>query len=207
MAGIKSLVFDLGNVLIYWDPKNLFSENYFDSAEKRDYFLSNICTDAWNEEQDAGQSIVEGTFKKIREFPEWEDAIRDYYGRWTEMLNGPIKGSVEILRQLKAFEKYKLYALTNWNACLFDIALVRYDFLQWFDARIVSGEEKIRKPSREFYDLLVHRHKIKPEETVFIDDNLRNIQAAREFGYQCIHFSSPEKLASQLKEFNIDVKV
>ena len=87
MPAIKALVFDLGNVLIYWDPKNLFDENYFESVEKRDYFLSTICTDAWNEEQDAGQSIVEGTMKKINAFPDWEPAIRDYYGRWTEMLN------------------------------------------------------------------------------------------------------------------------
>ena len=203
MPEIKSLVFDLGNVLIYWDPKNLFDENYFDSIEKRDYFLQHICTDAWNEEQDGGQSIVEGTMKKIREFPEWEAPIRDYYGRWTEMLKGPIIGSVEIFRRLKEGGKYKLYALTNWNACLFDIALVRYDFLDWFDGRIVSGEEKIRKPYPESYGLLESRYKIIPSETLFIDDNLRNIKAAEALGYQCIRFTKPEDLEAQLKELGV----
>ena len=202
---IKSFVFDLGNVLIYWDPKNLFDEKYFGSKEKRDFFLENICTDAWNEEQDGGQSIVKGTMKKIQEFPEWEPAIRDYYGRWTEMLNGPVDGSVEILRKLKAEDRYNLYALTNWNSCLFEIALVRYDFLQWFDGRIVSGEEKLRKPHPEFYDILSNRYHVKPEETVFIDDNLRNINAAKELGYHCIHFKTPEQLREELKRYRIDV--
>lgn len=201
MPTITAIVFDLGNVLIDWNPRHLFTETYFDSVEKRDYFLSTICTDDWNEEQDAGQSIVEGTQKKINEFPEWEPAIRDYYGRWTEMLKGPIEGSVEIFRQLKESGQQKLYALTNWNASLFEVALVRYDFLHWFDGRVVSGEEKIRKPYREAYQILETRYGVKPAETVFIDDNLRNIKAATALGYQCVHFTSPENLEIELAGF------
>lgn len=200
---IKSVIFDLGNVLIYWDPKNLFDENYFDSVEKRDYFLQHICTDAWNEIQDGGRSIVEGTHDMISKYPDWEPAIRDYYGRWTEMLNGPIKKSVEVLKQLKESGKYQLYALTNWNACLFEIALVRYDFLQWFDGRIVSGEEKMRKPSNEFYSILQLRFGVTPSEAVFIDDNLRNINAAAALGYKTIHFVSPEQMKKELQDFNV----
>ncbi len=200
---IKSIVFDLGNVLIYWNPKNLFDENYFDSVEKRDYFLSNICTDAWNEEQDAGRSIVEATRLKIDQYPEWEKAIRDYYGRWTEMLRGPIDGSVEILKSLKKGSQYKLYALTNWNSCLFEVALVRYNFLDWFDGRIVSGEEKIRKPDPAFYGLLSVKYGVKPEESLFIDDNLRNIRAASELGFKCIHFENAEQLKRDLGHHKI----
>jgi 2-haloacid dehalogenase len=200
---IKSIIFDLGNVLIYWNPKNLFDDNYFDSIEKRDFFLSNICTDAWNEQQDGGTPISVATREMVARYPEWEKAIRDYYGRWTEMLKGPIEGSVDILKKMKSSGRYKLYALTNWNACLFEIALARYDFLDWFDARLVSGEEKMRKPFAEFYQLLVDRYGVVPAESLFIDDNLRNVNAARELGYQVIHFKSPEQLKEELKMLRI----
>ena len=146
MAAITTIIFDLGGVLIDWNPKYVFKDTYFESAEKRDYFFNHICTSDWNEEQDAGRSIVEATQELITKFPDWESSIRDFYGRWTDMLGGPINGTVEIFKQLKDSGKYKTYALTNWQAGLFDIALVRYNFLHWFDGRVVSGEEKMRKP-------------------------------------------------------------
>jgi 2-haloacid dehalogenase len=157
----------------------------------------------WNEQQDEGRSIVEATMELIEKFPDWEQPIRDYYGRWTEMLGGPIPESVEIFRQLKASGKYKIYALTNWQAGLFDIALVRYNFLHWFDGRVVSGEEKIRKPFPEFYQLLLNRYNVKAEEALFIDDNLRNIKAAEALGINSIHFQSSEQLNLELKQLNI----
>ncbi len=202
---IKNIVFDLGNVLIYWDPKNLFDEKYFDSVKKRDYFLENICTADWNEIQDAGRSISEATNETIRLFPEWEAPIRDYYGRWTEMLGGPIKSTVEIFRKLKETGNYRFYALTNWNACLFEIALCRYDFLQWFDGRIVSGEEKMRKPSRAFYQLLTERYHVHPSQTLFIDDNERNTKAAEEMGYKTVLYKSSKHLLDELKKYDISV--
>ena len=195
MAVIKAIIFDLGNVLIDWNPLHVFNDTYFDSLEKRDFFLNHICTMDWNEQQDEGRSIVEATIELLEKFPEWEQPIRDYYGRWTEMLGGPIAESVEIFRQIKASGKYKTYALTNWQAGLFDIALVRYNFLHWFDGRVVSGEEKMRKPSPEFYQLLLNRYNVKTEEALFIDDNLRNIKAAEALGIRCIHF----QMAAQLK--------
>ena len=200
MTGINTIIFDLGGVLIDWNPKYVFDENYFDSIEKRDYFLTHICSLDWNEEQDAGRSIVEATEERIKQFPEWEPAIRDYYGRWTDMLNGPITGAVDIFRELKESGKYKLYALTNWQAGLFDIALVRYNFLHWFDGRVVSGEEKMRKPFPEFYKLLLNRYNVKAEEALFIDDNFRNVKAAEELGIKSIHFRSPEQLRKTLKD-------
>ena len=195
---INSIIFDLGGVLIDWNPLYVFDENYFDSLEKRDYFFKNICTSDWNEEQDAGRSIVEATEELVKKFPDWEQPIRDYYGRWTEMLKAPIPESVEIFKRLKESGKYKLYALTNWQTGLFDIALVRYNFLHWFDGRVVSGEEKTRKPFPEFYQRLLNRYNVKPKEAIFIDDNLRNVKAAEELGIKGIHFQSPKQLMNEL---------
>lgn len=203
MAEIKTIIFDLGGVLIDWNPHYVFTENYFDSIEKRDYFFSNICTSDWNEEQDAGRSIVEATQELVVQFPDWEKPIRDYYGRWTEMLKGPIYDTVEIFRSLKNSCRYNLYALTNWQANLFDIALVRYDFLHWFDGRVVSGEEKTRKPFPEFYQRLLDRYNVDPADALFIDDNLRNVKAAEGMGMESIHFKNPGQLKDDLIRKNI----
>lgn len=200
---IDTIIFDLGGVLIDWNPKYVFHETYFDSPEKREYFFSQICTHEWNEEQDAGRSIVEATQELVQQYPDWESAIRDFYGRWTDMLGGPFTETVEIFRKLRDDDRYKTYALTNWQANLFDIALVRYDFLHWFDGRVVSGEEKTRKPFPEFYRRLLDRYQVDPAKAIFIDDNLRNVQAAEELGIQSIHFLSPGQLQQELVKKNI----
>ncbi len=199
MNKITTIIFDLGGVLIDWNPKYVFTDTYFKSEEKREYFFNHICTSDWNEEQDAGRSIVEATEELIQHFPDWEKAIRDFYGRWTDMLGGPINGTVELFRQLKESGKYKIYALTNWQVGLFDIALVRYNFLHWFDGRVVSGEEKTRKPFFEFYNILLNRYNVKAEEALFIDDNLRNVKAAEELGIKSIHFQLPEQLLENFR--------
>ncbi len=203
MSAINTIIFDLGNVLVNWSPLHVFDENYFESLEKRDYFFQHICTMDWNEKQDEGRSIVEATKELIEQYPDWEQPIRDYYGRWTEMLHGPIYETVEIFRQLKESNKYKIYALTNWPTVLFDIALVRYNFLHWFDGRVVSGEEKTRKPFPEFYQRLLDRYSVNPSEAVFIDDSLRNIKAAEGMGIKSIHFQNPNQLNTELKEIGV----
>lgn len=202
MASINTIIFDLGGVLIDWSPMYVYRD-YFDSVEKRDYFFGHICTPDWNEEQDAGRSIVEATQLLVEQFPEWEQPIRDFYGRWTEMLNGPIHDTVDILKTLKDSGRYKLYALTNWQADLFNIALVRYNFLHWFDGRVVSGEEKMRKPFPEFYQLLLNRYNVDPATAVFIDDNARNVQAAEKLGITSVLFESPAQLKDDLIHHNI----
>ncbi len=200
---MQTIIWDLGAVLIDWNPKYVFDEHYFESEEKRDYFFTHICTGDWNEEQDAGRSIVEATRLLVQQFPEWEKPIRDYYGRWSEMLKGPIEETVTILRQLKESGRYKLYALTNWSAETFPFALVKYDFLSWFDGKVVSGEEKTRKPFPEFYRRLLHRYQVAPSEALFIDDNLRNIKAAEELGIKNIHFTNAAQLKAELQKLNI----
>ena len=200
---INTIIFDLGNVLVEWNPSHVYNDKYFDKPEKLDYFFKNICTMEWNEEQDAGRSIVEATQTLIEKHPEWEGPIRDYYGRWTEMLKAPIPGTVQIFKELKDSRKYKIYALTNWQAGLFDIALVRYNFLHWFDGRVVSGEEKTRKPFHEFYQRLLDRYNVDPHKALFIDDSARNIKAAEELGINAILFKSPELLRKELEERGI----
>lgn len=203
MPNINTVIFDLGGVLIDWNPKHLFTETYFDTVEKRDYFLREICSPDWNEQQDAGYSIVDATQDLIKKFPEWESPIRDFYGRWTDMLGGPIAGTVDIFREIKKEGRLKTYALTNWQEGLFDIALVRYNFLHWFDGRVVSGIEKTRKPFPEFYQILFDRYKVNPAETVFIDDSLRNIKAAEALGLHCIHFTDPASARAGLVNYRV----
>lgn len=200
---VNTIIWDLGGVLIDWNPRYVFNETYFESEEKRQYFFKHICSNDWNEEQDAGRSIVDATQELVNQFPEWETAIRDYYGRWTEMLKGPIAETVDIFRRLKESGDYKMYALTNWQANLFDIALVRYDFLHWFDGRVVSGEEKTRKPFPEFYQRLLDRYQIDTAKALFIDDNLRNVKAAEELGIPSVHFQSADQIKEFLSQLNL----
>ena len=139
MKKIDTIVFDLGGVLIDWNPDYVY-KHIFPNETERKWFYDNICTPDWNEEQDAGRSLGEGTEHLVKKFPEHETSIRAYYGRWKEMLGGPIHETVEIFRQLKFHTDLKLYALTNWSAETFPVALELYDFLHWFDGRLVSGE-------------------------------------------------------------------
>ncbi|MFN5913977.1 MAG: HAD-IA family hydrolase, partial [Chitinophagaceae bacterium] len=139
----------------------------------------------------------------ITQYPEHRELILAYYERWEEMLVGPILPTVELFKNIKSSGKYKLYALTNWSAETFPRALELFDFLHWFDGRVVSGEEKTRKPYKEIYDIILNRFSLSPQKTLFIDDNIKNINAAKEIGINCIHFSSPEQLTEELKNKNI----
>lgn len=119
------------------------------------------------------------------------------------MLGGPIHESVDIFREIKERGRHKLYALTNWSAELFPIALERYEFLHWFDGRVVSGEEKMRKPLPQFYQVLLDRYSLEPAQALFIDDNLRNVKAAEELGIESIYFQSPQQLRAELRQRQI----
>ncbi|MET6995867.1 HAD family hydrolase [Chitinophaga defluvii] len=198
----STIIFDLGAVLIDWNPRYLFNK-IFSTPEETEYFLEHICTPDWNEEQDAGRSLQDATEMLVNAYPAYEAPIRAYYGRWKEMLGGTIDDSVQILYQLKETGQYRLYALTNWSNETFPIALVQYPFLQWFDGIVVSGREKQRKPDTAFYQLLLDRYNINAAEALFIDDNLRNVTAARNYGIDSIHFTSPEQLKNALSTIDI----
>lgn len=202
MTTIKTIIFDLGAVLIDWNPHYLY-ETIFDEEVERHHFLQTVCHAEWHEEQDGGRSLHEATELLVAQFPHYETAIRAFYERYPEMLRGPIGGTVDILQALKASGNYGLYALTNWSAETFPVALEQFDFLSWFDGIVVSGVEKDRKPFATFYHTLLRRYDLNPAECLFIDDNLRNVKAAEELGIRSIHFTGPESLRSQLIQTNI----
>lgn len=199
---INTIIFDLGAVLIDWNPRYMYRTIFDDEAEM-ERFLAGVTTSDWNEEQDAGRPLHEGTEILVKQFPEHEENIRAFYGRWDEMLGEAFHDTVEIFGQLKESGRYMIYALTNWSAETFPVALARYHFLNWFDGIVVSGEEKMRKPTPEFYHILLKRYDITPEEALFIDDNYRNILAAEKIGINCIHFTSAEQLKKELIRFNL----
>jgi len=205
MSQINTIIFDLGGVLIDWNPEYVFLDAFNGDRKKMQWFFDNICTSDWNENQDAGYPLAQATKDLVEKFPEHEYYIKMFYGEWENMLGGPIDGTVKILENLIKSEKYKLVALTNWSHETFPIAQKRFEFLGWFKGIVVSGEEKTRKPFKDIYDITLNRFNITPEKSLFIDDNLRNIEAANALGINGIHFETPEKLIQQLKAYNIQL--
>lgn len=199
---IDTIIFDLGGVLIDWNPRYVFKTIFSDEKEM-DYFLNNICTSDWNEQQDGGRTIQEGTDLLVSQYPDYEEAIRAFYGRWEEMLGGEIQETLKILQDLRAVGTYQLFALTNWSAETFPIAIERYEFLQWFEDILVSGVEKMKKPDPKIYQLALKRFNINASQALFIDDNARNVIAAEKEGISSIHFTSPTDLRSTLVERGI----
>ncbi|HTE09065.1 MAG TPA: HAD hydrolase-like protein, partial [Flavitalea sp.] len=173
MSKFEAVIFDLGGVLVDWNPDYLYKP-IFNDDERMNDFYARICTPDWNEQQDEGRTLKEATEELVARFPHEEENIRLYYDRWEDMLKGPVDGTVEILRKLKKKGDLKLYALTNWSAETFPVALNRFDFLHWFDGRLVSGEEKMRKPFRPIYDTIIKKFNINPGTAIYIDDNARN---------------------------------
>jgi 2-haloacid dehalogenase len=202
---IETIIFDLGGVLIDWNPRYLYRK-IFKTEEEITWFFENVCTLQWNDEQDAGRSFEDATNDLLsKHSPEWEEPIRAWYGRWQETITGPLHGTVEILKHVKENSNHRLYALTNWSAESFPWALDNFEFLHWFEGIVVSGVEKTRKPFPEFYQILFDRYAINPVTALFIDDNLKNIVGAKAVGLNAIHFQSPDQLRQELKDFNIIV--
>lgn len=205
MNKIDTIIFDLGGVLIDWNPEYVYLDVFNGDRDKMQWFFDNICTNDWNENQDAGYPMAKATEERIALFPEWKKEIEMFYGRWVDMLGDAITETVDILKKLTESNDYKVVALTNWSAETFPIALERFDFLHWFEGIIVSGEEKTRKPFDAIYHLTLNRFNIKAENSIFIDDNLRNIEAANNLGINGIQFKSAQQLIQQLKNYNINL--
>lgn len=202
---MSTIIFDLGGVLIDWNPRYLYRK-LLDSEAEIEAFLSEVTTGDWNEEQDAGRSLAAGTQLLVEQFPDKKDLIEAFYGRWEEMLGGAIEGTVAILEQIRQAGHHHLYALTNWSAETWPIALDQFEFLHWFEGILVSGQEGIRKPDPAIYQLLRERFELDFSDSVFIDDNLRNVLAARKVGLDSIHFQSPELLRAALEKRGILLK-
>ncbi|HMQ49149.1 MAG TPA: HAD family phosphatase [Saprospiraceae bacterium] len=201
-AKIDTVIFDLGGVLIDWNPEYVFRQVFDDEAEMR-YFFDHICTHDWNILQDAGRPLAEATEWLVERHPEYESQIRDYYGRWEDMLGGPIEETVQILEELRAKKEHRLYALTNWSAETFPVALERYGFLHYFEGIVVSGVERLIKPDPRIYELLIQRYEVQAHRAIFIDDNFKNAKGAEAVGLHAIHFQHANQLRSELEQRGI----
>jgi 2-haloacid dehalogenase len=199
--GVEAVVFDLGGVLIDWDPRHLYRK-IFVSEEEVDDFLSTVATLEWHNEQDRGRALEEATALLISQHPEYGTEIEAYYGRWDEMFGDPIEGSLRVLQDLRE-QGHPLYAITNWPAETFPRARERWDFLGWFDDIVVSGEERATKPDREIYDALVKRTGLDPATTVFIDDREPNVRAAEDLGFITVKFEDAAKLRKDLVRLGV----
>lgn len=198
---VDTVVFDLGNVLIAWDPRRLYRQ-LIDDEVHMDWFLREVCNSAWNEQQDAGRPWSEATALLRDRYPEHADLIDAYHLRWEETLVGPIEGTVALLAELKA-RGVRLLALTNWSQETFPIARQRYPFLQWFEGIVVSGEERLIKPDPRIYQCLLERYAVDPARALYIDDSQRNVAAAEALGMHGWWFSEPDGLRTRLTELGL----
>lgn len=198
---MKTVIFDLGGVLIDYDPRYLYRKLLETEAEV-EHFLANVCTREWNELQDAGRTIAEATAERIALFPEHADLIRAFYERWTETMNGAVEGTVDVLRDVAA-KNEPVYALTNFSAETFPVARTIFEFLDWFEDVLVSGEEKLIKPDPKIFDLALERFGVNPKDTIFIDDRLDNVAAAENAGMQGLHFTTAGQLRADLQRVGV----
>jgi 2-haloacid dehalogenase len=193
-----TVVFDLGNVLVDWNPRHLYRKIFDDEAEM-EAFLAEVCTPEWNVKQDAGRPIAEAEAELIARHPDKAGLIRAYYGRCLEALGGPIHGTVELLERLHA-NGTPLYALTNWSAETFAIARPTFPFMDRFRHIVVSGELKTIKPDPAIFRHLLAVAKRPAEACFFIDDSAKNVDAAKALGFHTHHFRAPDALALDLSD-------
>lgn len=196
-APIDAVVFDLGGVLINWNPRYLYRQLFGDDEAGMEWFLAEVCSPAWNAAQDAGRGWDEAVDEAIARHPAHADHIRAYRDRWIETLGEPLAPTVRLLDELRG-GGCRLYALTNWSRETFPHALERFDFLGWFDGIVVSGEERLAKPDPAIFHRLMERHDLQPARTVFIDDTAHNVEAAARLGMQAIHFRDAGQLRREL---------
>ena len=196
-----TVVFDLGGVLIDWDPRHLYRQ-LFEDPDEMEVFLAEVTTAEWNANQDAGRPWVEAIEILVAEHPERRELIEAFHRRWPEMLAGEIPGMVDVLADLRA-AGIRLVALSNWSAEMFPVARERFDFLAWFEGIVISGEVGVNKPDRRIFEHLVERFGIEPEETLLIDDSPANIDAATALGFRAIEFTDATALRRELARLGL----
>jgi 2-haloacid dehalogenase len=202
VTAIKTVVFDLGGVLIDWDPRYLYRTMFDGDDAAMERFLSEICSPEWNSTLDAGRPWVEAIEELTREHPDFRDEIAAFRLRWPEMLGGAIDGTVALLAELRA-KGVPLYALSNWSAETFPVALVRYDFLNWFEEVVISGELGITKPDPRIFEHLLGLHGLTAATTLFIDDAPANVTGAEAVGMRCLLFTDPVGLRTELVRLHL----
>ena len=192
----NTLVFDIGGVLLDWNPRYLYRK-LFDDEARMEVFLRDVCSQTWNEKQDEGRSFAEAIQELIQRYPEQEDLIRAYDERWLEMISGPIAGTVALFEKLHQ-NGHDLFGLSNWSAEKYVVAKKQFPFLNKFKAIVVSGEVKMIKPNPAIYHLLLKLINKQAADCLFIDDSKANIEVAKKLGFHTISFQNPDNLKKQL---------
>jgi 2-haloacid dehalogenase len=201
MGKPHTVVFDIGNVLLRWDPRNLYRKIFNDEA-RMEWFLSTVCTPQWNLEQDRGRDWDEAVALLAKDYPDHEGPIRAFHDRWEETVSGVFDENVSLLESLRR-AGVPNYSITNFSGPKFALAQKIYPFLAGFDGVIVSGDEGLLKPEPEIYDLLLTRYGLKADDCIFIDDSQENVQGARAVGMHAIHFVESMDLAAELRRHGI----
>ena len=200
---IDSVLFDLGNVLIRWDPRNHYKDR-FASAEAMERFLAAVADGAWNHEMDLGKPFAQAIAERTALHPEFGELLGEWKSQWTRMLGGAIEESVALLAELRD-AGYRTAALTNWSAETFPVARERFPFLDWFEDIVISGVERVAKPDPAMFALALERTGFVAGRTVFIDDNLPNVEGARASGMHAVHFSSSAQCRDELRALGVRV--
>jgi 2-haloacid dehalogenase len=197
-AQIEAVVFDIGGVLLDWNPRYLYRQ-LFDDELEMERFLEEICTLEWHQAHDRGKPFEVSCAELAARHPDYAEQIHAWGRRSEDMIAGPIDDVVELLRRLKA-GGVPCYALTNMETETYPLRVERYPFMRWFDGAVVSGFEGVVKPEREIFERLLERFNLTPERTLFADDSQRNVDAAGELGIQAVLYRSPEQFEQVLSE-------
>jgi 2-haloacid dehalogenase len=205
MAGeqqqIEAVAFDLGGVLIDWDPRYVYRQLFADPADMEE-FLASVCTGDWHRAHDLGADITQSCAELAAAHPEHQDMIMVWAERGEEMAAGQFDDTVELLSELKA-SGMPCYALSNMEPDAFRVRRTRFAFMDWFDGHVISGLEGVAKPDRRIFEILLNRHELRPQRCVFVDDQARNVDAARALGLQALRFSSAAQLRRDLAELDV----
>jgi len=200
---VDTVVFDLGGVLLDWDPRHLYRKLMDDPDEMAD-FLARICTVEWHKAHDLGAGTLESCQALAREYPAQAELIMAWAERGEEMIAGQIEGTVEILADLRR-AGVPCLALSNMEAETFPLRRDRFGFMSYFDGYVVSGIEGLAKPDPAIFRLLLNRYGLDPARTAFIDDNADNIAAAEQLGVRAIRFGDPGQLRGELRALGLPV--
>jgi 2-haloacid dehalogenase len=198
-----TVIFDLGGVLLDWNPEYLYSQLFEDQTEMEE-FLATICTRDWHKAHDLGVDTHQSCLELARKHPAHTNMIMAWSTRGEEMISGQIEGTVEILAELRA-AGVACYALSNMEPDRYLLRLERFPFMRWFDGCVISGQEAVAKPDRKIFEILLERFGLDPAGTVFIDDTAPNVAAAGELGLVGLRFESPERLRADLKNLGLPV--
>jgi 2-haloacid dehalogenase len=203
MPPIDTVVFDIGNVLIPWNPRWLFRKLLADEAAL-ERFLDEVDFSAWNAQQDGGQTFAQGIAQHGARFPHYRHLLQAYFDRWEESIAKPFPESVALTRKLRD-AGYRTLGLTNFSTETFPRAVRLNPFLNEFEGILVSGEEKLMKPDPAIYRLLCERYSVAPGRCVFIDDGLHNVEGARRVGMHALHFRSIDELLEDLDALGVKI--